>query len=154
MIKDVNKSRSLLLFFGWQRGPRLKNTVGPAPGPHMQLWMKVCLRKLVGVARGPLWRGARLEAIGPIGSRPALTTGIAVMKMSAVTLWATVEGFCDFSNTPRWWWRAVQESLINWYKFLFIGSLFLSHQISQQWYWFKYEWMVREWVCILWSLRT
>jgi len=27
----------------------------------------VRLRRLVGVARAPLWRGARLEAFGPIG---------------------------------------------------------------------------------------
>ena len=56
MSIDVNKSRSSLLFFVWQRGLRLKYTVGPTPGPHMQLWMKVSLRKLVDVARGPLWR--------------------------------------------------------------------------------------------------
>jgi len=34
----------------------------------------VGLRWLVGVARGPLWRGARLEEIGQIGLKPALTT--------------------------------------------------------------------------------
>ena len=33
----------------------------------------VRLRWLVGGARGPLWRGTRLEEIGQIGLKPALT---------------------------------------------------------------------------------
>jgi len=32
----------------------------------------VNLRRLVGVARSPLWRGAQLEEIGQIGLKPAL----------------------------------------------------------------------------------
>jgi len=63
----------------WQRAPRLKKTVGPATrtgATHAASIKSVTLRRLVGEARGPLPRGARLKAIGPIGKgRPWFYVG-------------------------------------------------------------------------------
>ena len=57
------------IYFRWQLTPRIK-TAGPAActgATHAASIESVTVRRLVGVARGPLRRGARLEAIGPIG---------------------------------------------------------------------------------------
>jgi len=51
---------------------RLKNCGLRSGAAQAALMEIVSLRRFVGVARAPLRRGARLEAIGPIGSRPAL----------------------------------------------------------------------------------
>ena len=53
----------------------LKNTVTRAGSVHKQLASikSVSLLWEVDGARGPLWRGARLEEIGQTGLKPALT---------------------------------------------------------------------------------
>jgi len=69
MMNEGVKNRGVRFDFGWPRALRLKNTVGPAPALHKQLQysIKRNLRVLVDFAWGLLQRGARLEAIGPIG---------------------------------------------------------------------------------------
>jgi len=65
MIKG-GENRAVHFDFGWSRASRFKNTVHPAVTqiPSVE---SVSLRRLVGVARGPLRCRARLEGIGPIG---------------------------------------------------------------------------------------
>ena len=65
-IKGVRK-RAAHFYFRWQRAPR--KYCGSHAGTTQAVSIEsVSLRRLaVGEARGPLWRGTRLEAIGPIG---------------------------------------------------------------------------------------
>jgi len=63
----------------WQQVPRLKKLWAMRSTTQAASTESVSLRRLVGgVARGPLWRGTRLEAIGPIGQGPALTIAVFV----------------------------------------------------------------------------
>jgi len=55
-------------------GPVLKKLWATRSTTQAASIESVSLRRLmIGVSRGPLWRGARLEAIGPIGKGPVLT---------------------------------------------------------------------------------
>ena len=65
-------SHFTLIFAGqWSRDPcASKKYCGSRAGTTEAAAIesvRLRLRRLVGVARGPLWRGVRLEAIGPIG---------------------------------------------------------------------------------------
>jgi len=66
------KKRAVNFDFRWQRAPRLQNCGTRSGATQADSMESVSLRRLVGVARGPLRLGSRLETIGPIGSRPAL----------------------------------------------------------------------------------
>ena len=67
MKKGVKTTQFILVFAG--NGPTFKKYCMWAPRWHYKVASieSVSLPRLVGVARGPLWRGAWLEAIGPIG---------------------------------------------------------------------------------------
>jgi len=66
MISKGVKNRTVHFDFRWQRiiryGPRAR--AGTTQESSIE---SVSLRRIVDVARGPLRRGARLEAISPIG---------------------------------------------------------------------------------------
>ena len=62
MLKD----RAVHYMVRWQQGPRQKNSVHRPGATQAASNESISLRRLAGVARGPLCRGARLEAIGPI----------------------------------------------------------------------------------------
>jgi len=67
MIEGVKKRRSSFLF-SMATSPTLRKHCGPRAGTNQTLSIEsINLCEFVGAARGFLWRGGRLEAIGPIG---------------------------------------------------------------------------------------
>ena len=65
--EDVKIPRSSLLF-------------SLAKTPQKNCASRISLRRSTGAPRGPLQRGARLEAIGLIGQRPALTMDQIILE--------------------------------------------------------------------------
>jgi len=61
------RNRAAHFDFRWQRAPRIYR--GSHTGTTQAFSIEsVSLRRLVvGEAQGPFWRGARLEAVGPVG---------------------------------------------------------------------------------------
>jgi len=65
---QITRNRAVNFDFPWQRAPHLKLLCVPRRRCTSSFDWKCKFATLVqGVARGPLWRRARLEAIGPIG---------------------------------------------------------------------------------------
>jgi len=68
-----DKKRAVNINFRWQRAPRIRLLWVPRRNYTSSFdWKCKFARLAQGVARGPLWRGARLEAIGLVGFGLAL----------------------------------------------------------------------------------